>query len=89
MSYMGLTQKQGRFDEKWLQNVAFVMLLRKMRHCVVGGDGHAGVNFDAKLTTGCLVFKELVAGAINKLPLHYKGKWCALLGGEMRIFRHL
>ena len=35
-----------------------------------------------------LVFKEL-AGAINKLPLHYKGKCCARLGREMRFFGHL
>ena len=53
MIYMGLTQKHIVLDEKTLQNVAFVTVLRKIT-ALTGP------------TTNDLVFKERVAGARKK-----------------------
>ena len=79
MTYKGLTQKSTVLDEKTLQNVAFVMLLLRVRHHVWLAPGlkrvqlfcqRAGTKSPAHVPGdyGYLVFKERVARAKKSEP---------------------
>ena len=91
MMYMGLTHQRTVLDEKTLQNVAFVMFLRRRDDVDWRQlrNEAAYYCFVSKQVSGYLVFKERDGRERKQLPLHYKGRCCAHLGHEMRIFRHL
>ena len=81
---MWLTQKQGGFDEKTLQNVAFVTFL------LWKGITERVLRRYYKRHGGYSLVKERLAwarGHEKKLSPHYKGASARMMGWEMRIYR--
>ena len=80
----GLAPKQGLLDEKWLQNVAFVSILRRQ------GTAERVLRRYYKRHGGYSLVKERLAwarGHEKKLSPHYKGASARMMGWEMRIYR--